>query len=689
MGITDNMRVDPRHHGLTGLLSPGNCHVSGGRADLFAKNISQTRIPNKGGDLPDMFTGYESIFGDYTFDSTKRDNEVRVIEIIDKYASKISSIRAGSNPMQTVIYRDMKTGEVSYFDIRRFTHFTNDYGYENIQRNIVRKGDTISPDMEIYSSPAKDGDLYKLGVNANVAYFTMLEGTEDCFAMSASMAKRLAPKSIEVKSINVNMKRYPLNLYGDDDNYRIFPDIGDTVNSDGILCAFRPVRKFSAMSDLRPEKLTTVQHLFDQKVYAHPGAKVVDIEIYMDSRSDLPARVYEQIKIYYEARLQYWRQIVEEYEKVKHLQISHKFNTLVTRAMGRLLAAKQSVPGVGKRPKTILVDKFNPVSLRIDITLAHEVIVNKGHKSAGRDGAKGVLIIVPDDEMPVDEQGFRADVVIDPISVLKRTNIIQLYEQYVNRVLKWQAMHLDELGSIQNQFNRIVEVLNDINPEYAKIIVQQHPDLKLKTHYVEMCKADTIKICCPPSMDNMTADMIKLLEKKYQTPISPVTFTIVTSTGKKKVTTKDPVCIGKKYIYLLSKYPKPLAPGYGFVNKVHLPVNSKDKNGSPLGTTPIRFGESESRIFAAAIEIPTILRLKSLYSGSRMGPKMMIGALMDAPVPSQLSRVDIDTETLYNDNPAVRIAHHMMETCGLDIQNSVLNDVEAEGIYDYLSKLEK
>lgn len=693
MSLQDNLRVDPRAIGMTGLLSPGPAHCSAGRNELFARNIAQTRIPSRP-DFPDIFTGFEAIFGDYTFDSTKRENEVQVINIIDKYAMKISSIRAGSNPMRTVIYRDFVTGEVSYFDIRRFTRYTNDYGYENIMRTNIQIGDIIDPDTEIYSSVAKDGNLYKLGVNANVAFMTMLETTEDCILMSEGLADRLSPKSIEVKSITANMKRYPLNLYGDEDQYRIFPDIGDTVNADGILCAFRPIKKFSAISDLMPEKLTHVNHLFDQKIYAHPGAKVVDVEIYMDNRSDLPARVYEQIKIYHEARLAYWRNIVDTYETIsKKFPISPKFNTLVTRAMGRLLAARQSVPGIGKRPKIILADKSNPLTLRIDITLVNQVVVNKGHKTAGREGAKGVIIVKPDADMPVDEQGFQADMVIDPISVLKRTNIIQLYEQYINRVLKWQALNLDSRGSIDDQFNFIVELLNDINPEYAILIANEHQTPALREQYVNGCKPRpgnelaTIQVCIPPSMTNLHKEMAENLRVKYQTPISPVEFTITTSNGKRRVKTKEPVCIGSKYVYLLSKYPKPLAPGYGFVNKCHMPVSSKDKHGSPLGTTPIRFGESESRIFATTVDIPTILRLKSLYSGSRIGPKLMIEALTNTVLPSQLDHVDVSTEELYDDNPAVRIATHFFETVGIDIQNSIIDDVEATETYEQLKDL--
>jgi len=680
--LTDNLKVDVRHFGLTNLLTQP-LHISGGRQELFAKNITQTRIPNKP-DFPHMFTGFESIVGDYCFDSTKRDNEIHIIAVIDKYASHMAGIKVGNNPMRTVIYRDLVTSEVSYFDIRRFSSYTNGYGYENIMHTNIQAGDIVSPDVEIYSSVAKDGDIYKLGVNANVAFITMLEGTEDCIPISQSLADRLSPKSIETRTISPGLKKYPLNLYGDDEQYRIFPDIGDVVNPDGILCAFRPIRKFSAMSDLSPEKLMKINHIFDQKVYAQPGAKVVDVEVYMDCRNDLPASAYEQAKMYHDSRLSYWREIVNVYEKVKGLTVSPKLNTLVTRAMGRLLANKQPVPGMGTRSKVMLVDKYNPVILHIEITLASQVIVNKGHKTSGREGAKGVIIVVPDEEMPIDAQGFRADMCIDPISPLKRTNESQLFEQYINRVLKWQAMHLRELGSVENQFNRIVEILMDINPEYGKLIERIHPSLQEKEQYVNACAEDTIKVCIPPGMANLTKEMIMLLDKKYKTPISAVQFVIQTSTGKKLITTKNPVCIGSKYVFLLSKYPKPIASGYGYVNKCHMPVGAKDKHSSPIGTQPIRFGESESRIFATTLEIPTILRLKCLYSGSRIGPKKMIEALMNEPSPSRLGHVDVTTEELYDDNSAIRIGTHMFNTCGIDIQRSLITEDKANELFSEL-----
>ena len=687
MSITDNMRVMPQHLGIPSLLCPGALNMSGGRLDMWASHSTQTRVP-AAGEFPDMFSGFEGIFSDYTFNSAKINNPVKVIAIVNKYEAKLGSIRAGSNPTRTVIYRDMKTGEVSYFDIRRYTHFTNEFGYENNMKTNIQVGDVIPNDTEIYSSSAKDGALYKMGVNANVAFMTTLDTTEDSLVVSESLARKMSPTSIEMKTVSIDLRKYPLNLYGDEEYYKIIPDIGDTVNADGILCAFRPVKKFSAISDLMPDKLTKINYLFDDKVYAHPGSTVVDIEVYINNKGDLQPKIYDQLMVYNDARVAYWQAIVNTYEKCRTLPISNKFNTLVTRAMGRLLAANKSVPDIGKIPKIIMMDKFSNIRLKMDITLAHKVVVNKGFKSTGREGAKGVIVIIrPDDEMPTDEQGFRADICIDPVAVLKRTNIIQLYEQYFNRVLKWQAMHLETLGSIENQFNRIIEILTDINPEYAKLVASEKNTPERIARYVGDCKRDTIKVCVPPGMDGLTKETVLLLDEKYKTPISPVEFTIMTSTGKKKIKTKEPVCIGSKYIYLLSKYPKPLAPGYGYVNQYHLPISTKDKNSTPIGTTPIRFGEAESRMFTTAIGVEPIVRLRCLYGNSKLGPDAMIDALMSTHNPSKLDRVNVETQDLYDDNHAVRIAEHMLNTCGIQLQNSLIDDLEAETIYERLNSL--
>ena len=690
MGIIDSMRVPPEIIGLTGLLAPGaTTKAAGARMDMFASHAAQARVLVEP-EFPNVFTGFEAQFGDYTFDSTRRKNDIKVISVIDKYSISLGHIKPGHNPSRTVIYRDLKTGEISYFNVKRYSSHSNDYGYKNNIKVNISAGDVISPDVEIYSSPGKQGSLYCQGVNANVAFMTMLETTEDCFAISESLAKRLSSVSIETRSIKVNLKQYPLNLYGDEDYYRIFPDLGEYVRNDGIIAAWRPIKRYSAMSDLRKEKLSQVNYLFDHKIYGYPGAQVIDIDIYMGQRGDLPDQIYDQVKVYHEAQLKYFQEIVNVYQQCRNYQISHKFNTLISRAMGRLLAAKRAIPELGRNPKVRLTDKFNPISLQIDITLMRKITVSEGFKLTGREGAKGVVLIRPDEEMPIDDFGFKADICIDPTSVLKRTNIIQLDEQYINRLLKFEAMNLHKFGSIENQFKRIIEVLNDINPDYAEIVDRTHQTLDKQQEYVEECKNDTIKICIPPGFTRLTEDLFVFLQKKYQIPSSQVEFTVHTEdAGSKRVRTKEPVMIGSKYIYLLAKYPKPIAPGLGFVNNYHFPVSSKERFSYPIGSQPIRFGEAESRVIATAVGVEPLMRLRGLYGSTDVGPKELVKALVANPSPSTLDSVQIETNKLMDMNCSIRLAHHMFETCGVNLQDTIIEEDEANNLYDQLKSMEE
>lgn len=679
MSITDDMKIDHRLIGLTNLLSIGsNC--SAGRQEMFSNHIQQCR-PVIGAELPDVFSGFESLLADYTFNSASIENDVKVLAVVNKFNV------GGYNPLRTVIYRDLTTGEISYFDVRRYSSYSNDYGYENVIKTHIQAGDILRPDMEIYSSPNKDGDVYKMGINANVAYMTLLETTEDLFPISESFAKRLSPLSVSTKSINVNLKRFPLNLYGNAEEFKIFPDIGEFVRPDGVLCAWRPSSKASMMFDLHPSRLNTVNHLFDQKVYAYPEAQVVDIDVYVNANENIPVHAYGQIMRYHEALLTYHQTVLDVYIKYKSMPISGKFNTLVTKAMGMLLAAKRHVPEFDKRPRIQLVDKFSPISLKIDITIAHRVVVNNGFKCTGRAGDKGVVVILPDEAMPVDEQGFRADICVDPVSVLKRTNIIQLYEQFINRLLKIEAMNLPSYGDDLSQYNRVMEVLSDINIEYAKVVMSVHDTPAKISAFVKECRENTIKICIPPAYDKLTTDMIEFLYEKYKVPISKVSFEINTPEGPKRITSKHPVMIGSKYIYLLAKYPKPIASGLGYVNHFHYPTHTSDKNGVPVGSNPIRFGEAESRMLATAVGTDQVVRLRGLYGNTKIGPERLLNALLDSQAPSAIPKAPIDTYELADNDFAVRIAHHMFNTVGIDFQNSIMSQQEASLVFEDLKNI--
>lgn len=63
-----------------------------------------------------------------------------------------------------------------------------------------------------------------------------------------------------------------LNLYGDESNYRPFPEIGDSIRADGIVSAVRPVEQDPSLEELK--KMVEPNIITDKITYSAPGVVV-------------------------------------------------------------------------------------------------------------------------------------------------------------------------------------------------------------------------------------------------------------------------------------------------------------------------------------------------------------------------------------------------------------------------------
>src|SRR5699024_10288190 len=120
----------------------------------------------------------------------------------------------------------------------------------------VRKGARTHVDTVIADSPAKapDGD-YHSGIHANIALMSDPVVIEDGIKMSESFAKKMTFTLIESRTITINNNMIGLNLYGDENNFKIFPNIGDFIRDDGILVALREYSDELAPCDLSVSSL--------------------------------------------------------------------------------------------------------------------------------------------------------------------------------------------------------------------------------------------------------------------------------------------------------------------------------------------------------------------------------------------------------------------------------------------------
>ncbi|ALP52370.1 DNA-directed RNA polymerase subunit beta [Candidatus Tenderia electrophaga] len=116
---------------------------------------------------------------------------------------------------------------------------------------------------------------------------------------------------------------------------------------------------------------------------------------------------------------------------------------------GKLTAGDDLAPGVLKMVKVYLAVKRR---------------IQPGDKMAGRHGNKGVIsMIVPEEDMPYDENGEPVDVVLNPLGVPSRMNIGQVLETH----LGWAAKGMGRrIGEMLDQQRKIAEIRGFLDKAY-------------------------------------------------------------------------------------------------------------------------------------------------------------------------------------------------------------------------------
>jgi len=118
-----------------------------------------------------------------------------------------------------------------------------------------------------------------------------------------------------------------------------------------------------------------------------------------------------------------------------------------------------------KKRKLTSGDDLAPGVLKmVKVYLAVKRRIQPGDKMAGRHGNKGVIsMIVPEEDMPYDENGEPVDIVLNPLGVPSRMNIGQVLEVH----LGWAAKGLGRrIGEMLDQQRKIADVREFLEKVY-------------------------------------------------------------------------------------------------------------------------------------------------------------------------------------------------------------------------------
>lgn len=658
VSMTPNHEYEPNqmHQELLNVMSmsPFNNGTSGARQQMYgASHITQTLVIK--GSTPRRFqTGAEQEYGKATF-CTKAEHDCEVLQKFRYYtpnAHEANGIK--KNPMQALIVEtiganpeDPDAREIDVIYLTDYMSMHQYFGYNLISKDFVaglNKGSFIKAGTVLQDSPNKHADgNYCVGRELNCVLASFDAVAEDGVILSEEAVPWFEITKFERRTVSWGTTHYPKNLYGDENNYKPFPDIGDYIRPDGLLMALSSYDKNFSAVEMSKGNLKRVAYTHDKLFYAPSGrGRVIDIRIRHDATQAAvsPGICNTQAIKYDEAARQFYQEVYAFHvETLKRrygdkLRMSNKYRQLIRTAYAVLQerAPRQRGQDTDKAQK---IYRGSPMDdFTVEFTIEYKSLPKVGNKITDCFGGKGVIVkIWPKERMPVDEQGNRAHIIMDDIATINRMNLGRLYEQYGNASsrdyvkklcgilnmappdingprLGGRTLNYAERTTIKNLvraenpelmqwwhgFKDLVGIINPVLKErFYETQVDPNPDL-IAEHIASIVE-DGIYHFHPTSADPELPDMLRQLRDRFPAHKSRLTF--IGNTGK-RVTTRFPVLVGSMYFMLLEKtgddwnaVSSGRLQGYGILSQ----INNQDKYSSPWRQQAIRaWGETETAI---------------------------------------------------------------------------------------------
>ena len=358
--------------------------TSSGRLQMFASHLGQMLVVNGNTERP-LQTGMEHEYAKYTF-KVEMPSDGLILDIIERYPATLGVDTIQHNPTTIVIYEDVHTKQIGIITLTEFCSNHQYFGFRYAKKkglNLLRVGGTIPKGTVFLDSPSvsEDGG-YKFGIQANVAYMTHPATSEDGILVSESFLPKIGFRTFENRVVEWGKKKFALNLYGDDKNYKSFPDIGDVIRPDGVLMALRSYDQPDlAIVEQGVNSTQEVDYNFDTTIYAEGGGgRVIDIRVHHDLADTNYAETHmdAQAQKYDGARRLFHQKILAAWKKFKFmrgdsLQITPEFHQMVVQA--------EAVLSEGGKQRVFKLHRKAPLdTYRVEFVIEYETIPNKAFK---------------------------------------------------------------------------------------------------------------------------------------------------------------------------------------------------------------------------------------------------------------------------------------------------------------------
>ena len=190
------------------------------RSNMFTSHMNQF-LNLVQPEVPFMFTTAENVAGKHSNSYYVTKGDIEVIRKIVKYEGLVD------NPqVYTLIIYDKKKDKYDIIERQPCKNLVENFGYEinNEKIDSLSEGDEVKKGTVLYKSKSYDEFMnYGYGLNVNVQYTLNPFTAEDAEQVSESLANRMISIENETIEIKLNDNDFLLNIYGDDEHYKVIP----------------------------------------------------------------------------------------------------------------------------------------------------------------------------------------------------------------------------------------------------------------------------------------------------------------------------------------------------------------------------------------------------------------------------------------------------------------------------------
>lgn len=474
--------------------------------------------------------------------------------------------------------------------------------YKNDIIDSLDIGDIVPKNTLIKSSESFDKyGNYSLGKNLNTVYLISLMAMEDGIGIMNGANEKMKTYRSATVTVPLNDNEIMLNMYGDDSEYKGFPEIGEKIKR-GILCVTRAIDHAKAPFSLKKKQLRSIEES-DRPYYS--DGRVIDITIRYnkDIRDLTETPINHRLLEYYREQQKYFREMYEIMDNIvrnaedEGYTYSDEFTIICEKAHSFV----DSSAFFADRNESV----FGNMMIEFKIMNAENLIV--GSKLVGRFGNKGVVsrIVLPEKSYWT-EDGRPIEAVVAALGVVGRLNPAQLNEHDANDLGYRAVLEMKATSDLKEKGRIIHRLLKYLNSDEAS---------EFKSYYKNMSDKDKAKFCKTVEKNGIyiVQDPIEnanLLDmEKAHEEFPPVWTRIVFPDGSKSL--KKVIC-SKMYFLRLKQDPrdKYSARSRGPINPLHdLPSksNRKKNHQEPFADVAVRLGSQEIECLLGMVPIAEVV----------------------------------------------------------------------------------